>query len=549
MRPPKRPLDWIAYSVAFIDSFGNYTVGPEAFMFDTVGDNFIDAPGDADLDSLFTVSLYNIPVPTTNVKYRLLLRRHQVFGSRSYSDSVPSIFFSDTNEFFIGTASVNGLGTDSGYGDKLDRTFILDTLDLTSTYSATPYTDTVSIYDIVSHDTLPKYFSAGIDGQYDSLAITAVDTAVYYQGVRTSRLMPDSIFANIPDSAIRFTPAAMTKFGQRLFAIGGVSDPNRLYYSMAASPLAPRQLFKWPLTYFLDFEEGDGDRFVNMVSLENALLLFKNDKTIMFRGFRFADFAANTVFDKIGASAPRSVAKWNQEVSFAHYDGVYTITSGGSTRLLSAPIQDQIDSLGYDAMKRGVGMYVNGDYWLSLPANASDSYNSITWIWNREANAWYEYNFGFESGVEFNYLRDLLESPSSHYIFGGRDDKLYEYNYSDTAYYDNKSPDSAYTSLFQTKFFLEGQRGKKKIRYIDIEGGGGVDSLSITVLKDNGYVTFDTVGTYVLQTNFTANPTERLELDAIVKNVSFIVTDFADTASCIIKGLRIGYVPWSIDNE
>jgi len=416
---------------------------------------------------------------------------------------------------------------------------VIDTLDNTDSL----YDDTISVRTWVND---PEYNPIGFAESYVQQVknLHQQDTVLVYN-YDTAAVQVEQL--RVLDSQITFNPGQIERFGNRMFAIGDIGFPNNLYYSLNLA------FAKWPSTHFIDFDDGDGDRFVGMVALEDGLALFKNDKFILFRGFRFQDFTANTVFGDIGASAPQTIDKWNREISFLHRSGLYTFSvSGGGVSSRSVPIQDQLDSMSYTDIRKAVGGYVGNDYWLSLPAQAGDKLNTVTWVWNRVANAWSKFSFGFQSFVDFDRFRSKGASNSFITLFGAEDNKIYEYNREDslTTYnrrYDNTSVDSAYTASFQTKYFWSGDNTRKKVKYIDLIGQGGTatDTFDVTIWKDHGLETADSVGTYPLVVDFNALPRYRLNLDEIVSNVSFVISDRGvSNGYYVITGLNIGYEVW-----
>lgn len=513
--------------LVYVDSFGNHS--------------YPSAPAGVNGDTAFytistsararAIRVFGLVVPSSyqRVEYALLLRQVQPEGNGGYPDRLsPAV---------AGTRdSVNA----AGYAIEKEGAsiFVIDTIQAgdIGTYNS------IRLLDYDSMLQMPIYKSF-VHRQFfnDLLGDSIADSSTFHQlyfEPRPGQRFPDSV--RKIDSSIYFRPGDIAFHGQRLFAIGDEQNPNILFYSEQTGAGLVGSM-RWPATHFLSFGRGDGDRLVAIEPTEKGLYLFKNDETIAFTGFRFIDFGAARVFDKIGATAPKSVASWNNTVAFVHTSGVYLISPNDRPRLISIQIKDKFDSLGYELLRSGIGAFVGEDYWFSYSTDTSLNYNNRTLVWVQRMRAWTSFNRGFQSIIRFNSQKAKGESHQDRYLAGGRNDKLYEYNYSDSVHYDNLGPDSAIVAKFQTKYFLEEFQGKKRVLYFDIIGEGTIDSMQLIVRRDHRVNLSTVFSTQKVVIDFSTPEGTRVKFeDLVVENVSFEVSDYG-LGSHILKGFEIGY--------
>ena len=519
--------------LVYVDSFGNHS-----FPSPPAGVN-----GDTAVYTISTaargraIRVFGLQVPSTyqRVQYALLLRQVQPEGELGFPDNI---------EIPMAVAGTRDSVNNAGYAIEKEGAsiFVIDTIDQADigAYSR------INLVDYDSMLQLPIYKSF-VHREFfnDLLGDSISDSSTFHQlyfEPRPGQRFPDSIVRI--DSSIYFRPGDIAFHGERLFAIGDEQNPNVMFYSeqTGAGLVGP---MRWPATHFLSFGRGDGDRLVSIIKTEKGLYLFKNDEVISFTGFRFIDFGAARVFDKIGATAPKSVDSWNNTVVFAHESGIYAIRPNDKPRIISAQIQEIFDSLSYETLRAGIGGFVDKDYWFSYSTDTSLNYNNRTLVWVQRMQAWTQFNRGFQSLIKFNSQKARGESHQQRYLFGGRNDKLYEYEYSDSVHYDNKGAggvgDSTIIAKFQTKYFFEELSGKKRIMYFDIIGDGTIDSMQLVIRRDLRVSNFTLVDTQNVVIDFTEVEGTRVKFeDLIVNNVSFEISDYG-LGSHILKGFEIGY--------
>lgn len=445
------------------------------------------------------------------------------------------------------------------------------------TWSVYPHYGTVLLWELPT-DTLDycggSWEISGLDGPYDSVFLyrrsSELDSFVLVEKWSTLDNNPvyEDTFSTIPDtttdtlfgftlgtpdsicedSILSFQPMSAVIHGNRVYAIGDPEYPNRLYFSTYDRPT------NWPCSSFLNIPISDPDWFVSLLSLEDRLVLFRQNSVLHLQGHNFYQYSIDELIANVGLTAPRSVARIGNTVYFYHSTGVYVLSAYGgvSDQPISFPIQKSLDSFMVN-QQRAVGAGIAGDYWLSIDYASA---NQSTYIFSRMPTPhWKSYDFGLHAVVQFDPDTIAGNFNPNHWLialvsnFSGADRSIF-YNWrrdelsgsfentdtmdvgyeSDTTYY-------PIIATYQSKQFFEG-RERERVYWVDIIGEGTCSTITFTFLDEG--IPFDTV---VFQPDFTDDKRDRIIVDRIVEDFAVSWTDNG-YGQYTIKGYEIGWILW-----
>lgn len=137
----------------------------------------------------------------------------------------------------------------------------------------------------------------------------------------------------------------------------GPEFPSRIYWSDLYQPDR--------VTGFVDVQPEDGDAITGIVSLQNNLVVFKNNRTYLVLGFSERDFQVRLVNGNVGCIAPRSIAIMDNRVYFLATDGVWAFDGAGFERV-SDMIREDIVNLPQAGRNFAAGGVWKGRYYLSV---------------------------------------------------------------------------------------------------------------------------------------------------------------------------------------
>lgn len=166
-------------------------------------------------------------------------------------------------------------------------------------------------------------------------------------------------------------------------------SPNRVYYSKNSQPEAV------PSLNFLDIGPKD-DPIRRIIALRDTLLVFKERGSYLITGTTAPNFEDQLLDLSIQIIAPDSARVLNNKVYMLSSQGVVEISEGGSTRLISRPIENLISSFAnsrfplYDQLTFGISYESDRAFFLWAPTKISDTvatqcfrYNTLTKTWTR----------------------------------------------------------------------------------------------------------------------------------------------------------------------
>lgn len=393
-----------------------------------------------------------------------------------------------------------------------DSTTYTDSLPVRGYHIYSGSADTVNLY---CQSTAPTTDSLYVTiGRITTVTLTSTDWFI------VNGMACDDCYAG--DSVITFKPISFTEHGSRGFAIGNPDEPHRIYYSEFGD------FSTWPYDKTLAIPSKEGDWPVQLVTLGDRLIVFKQNSIYQITGLSFSNFKIEEVISGVGLTAPLSVASGVNEVYFAHSSGIYRFSRfGGIGKVpISIQIQNSLDSI--SSLLRVSGGMFGDEYWISV--------DTVTYIYSEvPVPHWKSYSFGLYDARLFGDDQDF---SSTKYILIRENDSLYKWGYEDTSTTD---AGVTFTALYQSIPFFDAGEIREHIMYVDLEGSGNVDSLKVTILDNHG---IDSVLTKTVQVDFTDNKRDRMPVMKILTDCTVRIEDFGDTASYTLKGYVVGYKSW-----
>ena len=497
---------FMAYSIVFIDSAGRHSYMSTPTV--VIG-------GCDKTDTNTAASISNIPVPQdSGIVKKLLLRMHcddQYYGHEDRDSDWVNIYF------------------------------VLDTLEP----DRVGYTDSIGYSELRERE---PYLNFCVGRQVVSVADSFCEADSLNIWISHDSIGNVQELACYDDSIIPFQPMSIALHGQRLYGIGDAVNPDRLWYSLFY------RLTTWPYSQFISVPSHGTDWFVDLLTLGDRLILFRQNSIVQLQGHSFYQYSFDELINNVGLTAPRSVARVGNTVYFYHSTGVYTLSAFGgvSSQPLSFAIQKSLDSFMVN-QQRAVGASVAGDYWLSV--DYASGYQT-TYIYSEmPVPHWKAYGFGLHAVVQHdpdttygNYnpnkwlialVRGICGAADNTVLYQWRLDELAGFQNTDTidiGYY----IDSVYIPIiatYQSKRFFEG-RERERVYWLDLVGEGDADTITFTFLDEG--VAFDTVK-YL--PDFTDGIRDRIVVDHIVSDFAVRWSDNG-YGQYTIKGYEIGWIPW-----
>lgn len=204
--------------------------------------------------------------------------------------------------------------------------------DLTVTpYGPTGFCPTLIFdWDQADEDTmhLEVFRRAAGSGAYQFSCKIPRDLTIYTD-VRTDGELGDVLpVDNSPPSLFRI----LRSYQDRMWAVGGYADPNRLSFSLPGLPDV------WPPgnEVILDVASS-GESITQLAEINGSFFVFCRSRIYRIEGNSAESYAPALVTSSIGCIAPRTLQYYKDSVVFAAADGIYRF-NGSQLDLLSAPI-------------------------------------------------------------------------------------------------------------------------------------------------------------------------------------------------------------------
>ncbi|GAG99019.1 unnamed protein product, partial [marine sediment metagenome] len=218
---------------------------------------------------------------------------------------------------------------------------------------------------------------------------------------------------------------------------------------------------------------------------------------------------------------------------WAHNTGIYSFPGDKWDNPISWTIENSLDSIGDNLMSAWGGV-VGDEYWFS--GAITDSINEKIYIYSFVPFPhWKCYTFGIIDGVPYDYESDAADYRTTRWVFIADNDTLYDWNYADTSL---DGTDSVF-AVYQSKSFFDNGNNREQVFYVDVQGTGSCDMLSLTFFDLKGQDSIKTVSKAV---DFTKKEIQRFVVKEIVKDFSVRMADHG-AGDYTITGYSIGYLP------
>jgi hypothetical protein len=184
-----------------------------------------------------------------------------------------------------------------------------------------------------------------------------------------------------------------------------VSHKNRLFCTSADTSIPPDTVYasdildgeSWDLVGASVRVGGDGDPITALYPwFGNNLVVFKQRSIWVIDAdplINPADWEITLINNRIGCVAHRSIQAVGADVYFLAQDGVRSlaqIQAGTQTEVgqtLSAPIQDEIDTINQSVMTTICSAFYRNRYFLAIPTGSNTTPNRVL-VWNELSKSW-----------------------------------------------------------------------------------------------------------------------------------------------------------------
>ncbi len=251
----------------------------------------------------------------------------------------------------------------------------------------------------------------------------------------------------------------------QLFLSGNLTYPSRVWFS------ALDDITNYDATSFFDCDTSDGTRVRGMVSVFNALYIFKDKSIWCLTGTNKDDFVLAKLVDGIGTLSEQSIAIVNNSIVFttaqndiAIYDGGYNVV------FISQKIRNTIGGLNFTRATNTLGLafstykYSDVDYYASV-SNAGSGTNNNILFFDTALKAWSKFQ-----GIDANAWCAGEDSTGQNILIFG-DYNGYVHTYPSTQYYDANVATSPTIGFYEATSPISAFYQTKWFKYSDISLG------------------------------------------------------------------------------
>ena len=173
--------------------------------------------------------------------------------------------------------------------------------------------------------------------------------------------------------------------------------PNRLFYSKFQEPEAV------PILNFFDVGAANNS-ILRILPLRSTLLVFTDAGIYRLTGTTSATFQVTLLDVTAKLIAPESLVALNN-VAVGLFDQGVSNISGSSVQIISRPIEGKLRELqgatGDTLVEEAFGISYESDrkYLLSVPQDATDTSNTIMYVYNTITNSWTTYDLAKTAGI------------------------------------------------------------------------------------------------------------------------------------------------------
>lgn len=231
-------------------------------------------------------------------------------------------------------------------------------------------------------------------------------------------------------------------FHNYLFVAGVSSTPNRLFWSDLGTPTA------FTGANFIDINANDGDSITGLNTLNDELIVFKNNSRWSITGFSGSTFSATTIAGQntsagnfgFGTPSHRSVVSVGKNLYYLSFVGgiphirMLERTSFGNIQdagIVSYEMETTLKNLNLSALSKAAGIY-DGKYCLwGLPSGSSTTNNLVIQLWHDnlfqtakgQMRSWVKHTSGFM--VDNFFVSTISGRPKLYWSDASTTGKVY----------------------------------------------------------------------------------------------------------------------------
>lgn len=244
------------------------------------------------------------------------------------------------------------------------------------------------VYEVTGSGTWTSVFNAAAMNGVNTSFCTFNDLAIFVnENITTQKWNGAGASSNLlgsPPANVKWVCAHKS----RVFMANSSAGASRLHYS------ASDDGEDWTTADsagFIDVSPDDGDEITGIVSIGNALLIFKKLSTWVMQGFSPTTFTLKQVSPSVGCVAGKTIIRCDSFAIFLAQDGVYAATPSGVS-LLSYNIKPTIDAISDSVKMTACAGKLRTQYWLCIDADGNGENDEVyvldyvLGVWGRYTN-------------------------------------------------------------------------------------------------------------------------------------------------------------------
>lgn len=176
--------------------------------------------------------------------------------------------------------------------------------------------------------------------------------------------------------------------GDRLYAAGDNSKPNRLYFTDTGDPTT------WTTgTNYIDIRDDDGDVITGLAVIQDTLVIYKRNSIWLLYGNDAASFQLQMSSNLVGCDAPYSLVEFGNKHYFLDRIGVYVFDGTNAVNISENIYRDVLDNgnaladIPAGRLDDAVGTIYERQYYLGY-SRIGDAENGEIFVYNIRLNAW-----------------------------------------------------------------------------------------------------------------------------------------------------------------
>lgn len=232
-----------------------------------------------------------------------------------------------------------------------------------------------------------------------------------------------------------------------LFLSGNSTNPSRTYFS------ALDNITNYTATDFFDVQTSDGTQVRGLLSIYNALYIFKDKSIWRLSGEERDSFILEKMVEGVGTLSNNSIQVVNNLIYFTTSQNDIAVYDGGyNVQFLSQKIRNTISNLNFSRATNTLGLafssyrYQDKDYYCAV-SSSGVSQNDTILLFDTAYKAWLKF-----SGITPNAWCIAEDSNAKNIMLFG-DYSGYVHQYPSSNYYDGNVATNPISTIYQTKWF------------------------------------------------------------------------------------------------